>query len=532
MNWIAVPVVAMSAICFYVGYYYLQMFIRRRQEKINIAFAFSCFTVALYDVFCIGLYNAESFAEGMYWQRLQFACIAVLGCALFWYVTLLSRFRNKKLVRAIIACGLAVSIVPLVVRNDLTLSLENPAPKHIAIGQWFDFTYMEVDPGLLLIIECVLFLALFLWILINAIVCYKKAESTVRPIIISCIVFYLAAANDSLVGAGVYPFVYMLEYAFLFMILSMARIMLRRFVKLHSEVEELNIGLEEKVTRRTAALNNANQELEEARSSLWSEMQLARKIQTVLLPERPSIEGFEIAAYMAPASEVGGDYYDFISAGDREWLVIGDVSGHGVSAGLVMMMAQTAIQTTLRHNSELEPSELLQIINRAISYNIKLMGEEKYMTLNVFSLDKNGMLGFSGLHQDILVYRAQNTNDRIETVETSGMWIGVVDEIGELLEDRELRVGVSDVVVAFTDGIIEARKRNQSGKDTNGVTDMFGQQRLAAVLAANGMRSAEDIKESILEKMKGYHSDDDITFIVLKRVENNAEGEGKDSALG
>ena len=92
-----------------------------------------------------------------------------------------------------------------------------------------------------------------------------------------------------------------------------------------NELEELNKNLEKKVEDRTEKLQASNAELEatndaliQTRDALWGEMEIAKKIQTVLLPEKPSITGFEIYAYMNPADEVGGDYYDIINIADKD----------------------------------------------------------------------------------------------------------------------------------------------------------------------------------------------------------------------
>ncbi|MCP4135249.1 MAG: AAA family ATPase, partial [bacterium] len=82
-------------------------------------------------------------------------------------------------------------------------------------------------------------------------------------------------------------------------------------------------------------------------AKLEKEMEIAANIQTGLLPQNPFIKDYEISAYMNPADDVGGDYYDIINAEGRDWIVIGDVSGHGVPAGLIMMMVQTSIHTVL-----------------------------------------------------------------------------------------------------------------------------------------------------------------------------------------
>jgi len=93
-------------------------------------------------------------------------------------------------------------------------------------------------------------------------------------------------------------------------------------------------------------------------AKLEKEMEIASNIQSALLPRNPSIKGYEISTYMMPADEVGGDYYDIINVANRDWIIIGDVSGHGVPAGLIMMMVQTCIHNTLNIFPEISPSEL------------------------------------------------------------------------------------------------------------------------------------------------------------------------------
>ena len=108
-------------------------------------------------------------------------------------------------------------------------------------------------------------------------------------------------------------------------------------------------------------------ELKTARDSIWSELELAKRIQTALLPNKQRIRGYEIAATMIPAKEVGGDYYDIIETekGDR-WVTIGDVSGHGVDSGLIMMMAQTCILSKINFNGSCGPAEMLNAINSTL----------------------------------------------------------------------------------------------------------------------------------------------------------------------
>src|SRR5262249_14369988 len=148
-------------------------------------------------------------------------------------------------------------------------------------------------------------------------------------------------------------------------------------------------------------------QLTEARDNLWGEMQLAKKIQTVLLPREPKLKGYEIAVHCNPAAEVGGDYYDVLNVGDRDWLVIGDVSGHGVPAGLLMMMVQPSLEVAIGQNPNISPLDALSVINSTITANVKHLGDDRYMTITLLATYKDGRFLFSGLHQDLMVHRAK-----------------------------------------------------------------------------------------------------------------------------
>lgn len=278
---------------------------------------------------------------------------------------------------------------------------------------------------------------------------------------------------------------------------------------MNRELKELNVNLETRVTERT-------EELTVARDALWGEMQLAKKIQTVLLPVDPAITGFEITGYMKPADEVGGDYYDIINAGGLDWIVIGDVSGHGIPAGLIMMMVQTSIHTVLLSNPELQPSELLARVNHVITENIKRLSEDKYMTITVLACHMNGAFHFSGLHQDILVYRVKS--GKTELVETSGMWIGIVDDISSMVDDFRLSLDPGDTMLLYTDGITEAWKKGSIRDARDPVMEMFGEDRLIEIFSRCGNESSLAIKDAIVAELDQYECNDDITMVVVRRL--------------
>ena len=222
------------------------------------------------------------------------------------------------------------------------------------------------------------------------------------------------------------------------------------------------------------------------------------------------MRGYEIAAIMTPADEIGGDYYDVIHVEGRDWIIIGDVSGHGIPAGLIMMMVQTAIKTTLHLNPDIPPSELLETINVTITQNVKQFQEDKYMTITVFACHENGVFRFSGLHQDIMIYRK---NRRVvELVETRGMWIGIEENTKGMFQNDEVRLEPGDIMMIYTDGVTEAFLKESA------TPLMFGQDTLQQILWNQGEHNAESIKCDILNQLKKYYCADDTTFVVIKRL--------------
>jgi serine phosphatase RsbU (regulator of sigma subunit) len=250
--------------------------------------------------------------------------------------------------------------------------------------------------------------------------------------------------------------------------------------------------------------------LSAARDALWGEMELAKQIQTALLPRVDRVPGYRVAARMLPTAEVGGDYYDILqTAAGETWLAIGDVSGHGVASGLIMMMTQTSIFATVDRTTGYMPSRVLELVNSVVKQNISRLRTDRYMTICAARLD-GGRMTFAGKHQDILVWR--RTRGAVETVQTNGTWIGMVDDLAGKLGDTTVEIAEGDSVLLFTDGITEAM---------SATGEMFGQERLTAALGKLGALDAEQILLGILAEVNSFQAEqtDDITLMVLKRVQ-------------
>ncbi len=241
---------------------------------------------------------------------------------------------------------------------------------------------------------------------------------------------------------------------------------------------------------------------------LAHEMNLTKHIQTSLVPENPELPGYDIAASIDPADEVGGDYYDVISAEGYDWIIIGDVTGHGVPAGLVMMMVQTAIHTVIYENPEVSPCCLLSAVNRSIYKNIQRIGESKHMTIVVLLADRNGDFTFSGMHDDILIRRTDT--GKVDIIEpNNAMWIGIEPDISKFVSSDTLKLEPGDCMVLYTDGITEAVDENDN---------MFGDKRLIKIIEKSGNKSAYEIHKNVTDALEPWKKLDDMTLIVVKRV--------------
>jgi serine phosphatase RsbU (regulator of sigma subunit) len=254
-----------------------------------------------------------------------------------------------------------------------------------------------------------------------------------------------------------------------------------------------------------AMVKDRTQKLDLAVRELWGEMELAKKIQTALVPKQVALSGCDVAAVMQPTDQVGGDYYDVVRAKDTDWILIGDASGHGVPAGLVMMMCQTAVRTALHEDPTIGPDRLLSTVNRTLTENIRLLGEDKYMTMHALCRTPDGRFRFSGMHQDIFIYRA--ATGTVETLEPSGCFLGLQEDISGMLDVRSFELGPGDTVLLYTDGITEARK-GDALLDNDGLRNVF---------EGLGQRPVQEILDGILSHLSGYRVEDDVAAIVVKQ---------------
>lgn len=244
---------------------------------------------------------------------------------------------------------------------------------------------------------------------------------------------------------------------------------------------------------------------------LKQEMEIAERIQTALAPATPQHEDLDIAAVMKPAEKVGGDYYDIIyDKENRIWLAIGDVMGHGVTPGMVMLMTQTSYSSNIRGRQNLTPRDAVITVNEVLYDNIcNRLNENLFMTLCLLRYDGDGTFTYSGLHLVILIYRSKTKT--IETVPTDGMLMFIFEDISEYIKENTLKLEEGDVMILFTDGIVEAQNARE---------EMLEMKRFQKLVLDKGEGTAEEIKNHIYRETMSWCNQkplDDITMIVVKR---------------
>jgi len=181
-----------------------------------------------------------------------------------------------------------------------------------------------------------------------------------------------------------------------------------------------------------------------------------------------------------------------------------------VPAGLIMMMLQTAIKTVLSRSPDIPPAKMIEDINVVLTHNIEALGEDKFITLVVLAVHENGRLIYSGLHEDIMICRAGSRE--LELIKTEGMWLGIRGQIGTMLRDSSLTLNVGDTMLLYTDGITDAADREG---------DRYSKRRLENVFKKLGGQSTEAIKNGILAELAPYDIRDDVTMIVIRRLDQS-----------
>jgi PAS domain S-box-containing protein len=273
------------------------------------------------------------------------------------------------------------------------------------------------------------------------------------------------------------------------------------------EVRQLNKDLEKRVAERTEQLENAmarQQQEAHERERIEQELRVARLIQHSLLPKSlPEIGGHKIAVYYQPAREVGGDFYDLLRLPNGNLgLIVGDVSGKGVPAAIVMAITRTMLRAAYHLGS---PGEILEQVNENLLPDIP---PNMFVTCLAAILDtRTGLLQYANAGHDPPYLRHA---DGVSKLRATGMPLGLLPDMG--YEEKETTLQPGESVLLYSDGLLEAHDSRQ---------EMFGFPRMERLIGAH--QGGATLIESLLAELKrftgeGWEQEDDITLLTLQRL--------------
>ncbi len=262
----------------------------------------------------------------------------------------------------------------------------------------------------------------------------------------------------------------------------------------------------------TGEISRAREALRE-QTRMTRDLEIAAGIQSALLPPSIVHPELEFAGKMLPAQEVGGDFYDVLCDERTRslWVTIGDVSGHGVPAGLVMLMTQSAFAAYFRANPLARPDEVIRGVNDLLSEQIGVrLRDDKYVTGLLLTHAGAGRFVYAGAHEWPLIWR--KSNGKTEVLEAPGPWLGIKRDL-EDIPVSSLSLARGDLLCLYSDGLIEARNEQGTLFDVKGLSD-------ALEAAAQRHSTLQSITEDVLQSVADYahQREDDWTLLLIRRA--------------
>ena len=242
------------------------------------------------------------------------------------------------------------------------------------------------------------------------------------------------------------------------------------------------------------------------RARLETEVAVARRIQQSLQPSTAfKTDWCEAAGITVPATEVGGDYFDMIKISDDEAvIVIADVSGHGVGAGLLSAMTKSALHTELHHTTV--PAELMFNLNNAV---YQVTDKKMFVSFAYLLLDKRTMTAHIATAGHPPIFLIQKSDGAIIEIRTPNLALAV--QASTQYTERAVHVNHGDVLILYTDGITEAM--NDKG-------EQFGADRLKELISNTERGSSEALSNSIMASVRTFtikkEFADDATIVVVR----------------
>jgi phosphoserine phosphatase RsbU/P len=245
------------------------------------------------------------------------------------------------------------------------------------------------------------------------------------------------------------------------------------------------------------------------RMRLENELALARTIQLALLPDKPPTHPqWRIAQYCSSCDETGGDYFDFIPLANGQFdVVVGDVSGHGIAAALMMSTARAFLRAL--HERGDTTVATMTSLNRLLEQD---MSDDRFMTMVMARLHDDGRVHYVAAgHEPPFVWRHNNQNNEIN--KSSGLPLGMIDD-STYDEGIIAPLAAGELLVLFTDGIPDVH--SPTHPETWGMDNMY------AVIAQHAGQGADAVCKAVIaaahDILRGHPAHDDMTLVVIERL--------------
>jgi serine phosphatase RsbU (regulator of sigma subunit) len=285
---------------------------------------------------------------------------------------------------------------------------------------------------------------------------------------------------------------------------------LERISATYLQAEQDRYLLERSLDLSSQEMQELMRNLAAERDRLESDLRKVLNVQQSIHPKLRSAAGLQWAVRSAPLEQVTGDYFDVQLTPGGCWIGIGDVAGHGLTAGMLMIMLQSVIAALIKRSPEVLPADLLPTVNAVMFENIRdRLDLDDHATLTLLRWERHGVLHFAGAHEDIILLRGSEA--ACEALPTPGTWTGLARSVESITRSSSVGLDPGDLVVLYTDGVIDAR-------DATGAP--FGLAGLCAAVAAARARPVEEILAHAWQAMPHQPGGlrDDATLSVFRVV--------------
>jgi serine phosphatase RsbU (regulator of sigma subunit) len=246
-----------------------------------------------------------------------------------------------------------------------------------------------------------------------------------------------------------------------------------------------------------------------------TEMDMAQKIQSEIIPQKFSLPNCSTATYLRSSDEVGGDFFDIHSKQNNNWIILGDVTGHGMGSGMVMLMIQSIFSSLIHQNKLTSPGEINKEANAILCQNFERLTEPRPISIVTLFTNDGKNYEFHGNHENIFIYKHKDKKVIQKAVNNLPIGIGLTQDIDDkYFESSKFSLSEGDILFLATDGLSEAY---QDGNPKSKI--QFETKKIEKIIKKFSDLPVEILKEKFIKEINLFTNQvllDDLTFIIIK----------------